>query len=338
MDIAERLDIWQAHCPDPAQDPFAGMEEAGLLEPFESYLAIAFTKAALTERTGLIGVGSVWAGRQVVGRAFLDRFATPEQLARWRGHAASVAISEPKVGAHPKHLRTRATEQPGGWHLEGEKAWVSNGPSAEVIIVLAITDEDATGRKRYGAFLVPRDTPGLTLTEMPGFHALRPSRHCNITLDCHLPADALLGERGTAYDLMALPFRDLEDAVGTFGLLGAFRHLLGRFGHIQSRSDEAVLSLGALVGLTAVFAAGAEAVVTALDQDALTREGATLIGLRVLAADLLVRARAHHAAHVQTEDAAVDTLLADLEATFTVARGPRAARQLRLGATLLPAA
>ena len=335
MDIAERLDTWQASCTDPAHDPFEGMQAAGLFEPLDSYLAIAFVKAALTERTGLVGVGSAWAGRQVIGRAFLDRYATPAQLERWRGRAASVAISEPKVGAHPKLLRTRATETPTGWHIQGEKAWVSNGPSAEVIIVLAITAEDAGGRKKYSAFLVPRDTPGLAMGEMPEFHALRPSRHCTLTLDCHVPADALLGERGTAYDRMALPFRDLEDAVGTFGLLGAFRHLLGRFGRVQSREEAAVLSLGALVGLTAVFAAGAEAVVTALDQDALSREGATLIGLRVLAADMLARARAHQAAHVAAAEPAIDGLLSDLEATFGVARGPRAARQLRLGTTLL---
>jgi acyl-CoA dehydrogenase len=43
------------------------------------------------------------------------------------------------VGAHPKHLTTRAESDGDGFHISGEKAWVSNGPSAEVFVVLAIT-------------------------------------------------------------------------------------------------------------------------------------------------------------------------------------------------------
>ena len=53
--------------------------------------------------------------------------------------AAAVAISEPRVGAHPKLLTTRASPDGDGFRITGEKAWVSNGPSAEMFIVLAIT-------------------------------------------------------------------------------------------------------------------------------------------------------------------------------------------------------
>ena len=89
-----RIDAWLARCDDPANDPFQGMAEAGLFAPLESYAAIARTKAALTERTGLIGVGGAWGGRQMVGRYFIAPYATDSQRAAWLGHAASVAISE----------------------------------------------------------------------------------------------------------------------------------------------------------------------------------------------------------------------------------------------------
>ena len=39
----------------------------------------------------------------------------------------------------------------------------------------------------------------------------------------------MLGAMGTAYERMALPFRDIEDVVGTFGTLGALRHATGLF-------------------------------------------------------------------------------------------------------------
>lgn len=327
-DIATRIDAWLARNPEPGKDPFPGMAEAGLFTPAASYAAISRTKAALVERTGLLGVGGAWGGRQMVGRWFIDTFGTAEQRAEWLGKAASVAISEPKVGAHPKHLRTRAEAVRDGFRISGEKAWVSNGPSAEIIVVLAITSEQE-GRKRYSAFLLPRDTPGLAMQEMAGFHALRPSRHCSLALDgCLVPRSALLGEPDTAYERMAMPFRDVEDAVGTFGTLGGFRFLLPR---LTAGEGEAALSRGALVALTAVYAAAAESLIADLDAGRLHDGAAVLVGLRVLAGDMLRRARSHLAAFGPSGDSAADTLLADIEATLSIARGPRMTRQARLG-------
>ena len=324
------VDSWLAKCPDPATDPMPGMAEAGLLAPCGSYREIARIKAALVERTGLLGVGGVWGGRQMVGRWFVEGFGTKAQKAAWLGKTAAVSISEPGVGAHPKWLTTRADPFGAGWRITGEKAWTSNGPIADVLIVLAITSEDA-GRKRYSMFLVPRDTPGLTLKDMPGFHALRPSRHCQVVLDgCELPADALLGPAGRAYDHMALPFRDVEDAVGTFGTLGGFRFVLRRLRPAGDPSNERALWLGGLVALTAVFGAAAEAVVAPLDQGVVEMGSATLVGLRLLAVEIL-RLMRGHVGEYAGDDAAVTTLLDDIEATFGVARGPRLARQARLG-------
>ena len=314
------------------------MREAGLLDPVSDYATIARVKAALVEHTGLLGVASVWGGRHLVFRHFLS-FGSDTQRAAWTGKALAVAISEPKVGAHPKLLTTRAEAVGDGYRITGQKAWVSNGPSADAIIVFAITSEDA-GRKRYSAFLVPSDTPGLLIGEMPGFHALRPSKHCLLTLDgCVVPAAAMLGEAGSAYDRMALPFRDIEDAVGTFGTLGAFRHALTQFAGLSLMEETA--DLGAVVALTAVYAAGAEALVARLDAGRLRTGDATLVGLRVLAIEVLDRLRTL-AAVVAGENAAVaqvrlNEIIADLDATLSIARGPRLARQAKLGEAALRA-
>ena len=334
-DINARIDTWLSACPDPATDPLPGMAEAGLNDPAPDYAAIAQTKAALVERTGLIGVSGVWSGPQLVNRWFIDRFGTAEQKALWLGQRAAVAISEPKVGAHPKLLQTRAEETTDGFRITGEKAWVSNGPSAAVIIVVAITAEE-NGRKRYSAFLVPRDTPGLVLRDMPGFHALRPSRHCALVLEgCAVPRSALLGPPGVAYERMAMPFRDVEDAVGTFGTLGAMRFLLRRLAMGGDASEPRAQSLGALAALTAVFEDSARAVVARLDAGRLDGADATLVGLRVLTADFVARVRAHVDAHGPAEDEPAATMLSDLDATQSVARGPRMARQTRLGTALI---
>lgn len=329
-EITRRVDAWLARCDDPAEAPLRGMAETGMLRPVGDYGAIARTKAAIVARTGLLGVAGIWGGRQQVGKHFIEGFGSAAQQAIWLGRALSVAISEPNVGAHPKLLTTRAERIGEDYRISGEKAWVSNGPDAEAIIVFAITEESA-GRKRYSAFIVPRGTTGLSMREMPGFHALRPSRHCHLSLEaCLVPAEARLGEASSAYERMAMPFRDVEDAVGTFSTLGAFRFLLSRL-RTTTATEDRNLSLGALVALTAVYEAGAEAVIATLDAGRLDAGSATLVGLRVLAGDLLRRFREHVGTHGPNEEA-VETMLKDLDATLGIARGPRMARQARLGA------
>jgi acyl-CoA dehydrogenase len=331
-----RIDTWLAQCPNPAQDPRPGMRQAGLLDAVPDYAALARTKAALVQRTGLLGVGSVWSGPQLVFRHFVRSFGTEAQRADWRGRALGVAISEPKVGAHPKLLTTRADPAGDGFRITGQKAWVSNGPSADAIIVFAITSEEM-GRKRYSAFLVPRDTPGLGISEMPGFHTLRPSRHCLLTLDCVVPVTAVLGPMGTAYERMAMPFRDVEDAVGTFGILGAFRHAIGLLAGATPPDPAVAAEIGAIVALIAVFDAAAASVVAALDDGRLRDGDATLVGLRLLATDITARLRAQIEAPELPSHKPLAALIADLDATLSIARGPRLARQARLGETTLRA-
>jgi acyl-CoA dehydrogenase len=290
-----------------------------------SYAAIAREKAALVERTGLLGEGLF--GSQVVSRFFVGGFGTADQRDAWQSGMVSVAISEPRVGAHPKLLATTAEPDGDGYRITGEKAWVTNGPLADVFIVLAITSVEGD-RKRYSMFLVPRGTPGLSIDEAEQYRALAPSRHCGVRLDgCHVASSALLGSLGAAYETMALPFRDVEDAVGTFGLLGVFRFVVSRL----TAGDEAALSRGGLAGLVAVFAEAASSVVAALDGGELAHQAATSIGLRVLAGEILQRARAHRDAFGPADDAALDRAFADLDMALSVARGPRQVRQARLG-------
>jgi len=338
-EIAARIAAWREACPDPLQSGRAGMAEAGLLAlgltESPGYATIATVKDALVEATGLLGLAGMWAGRQMVARFFLGRFGTPEQIADFMPCFAAgtaslcVAISEPGVGAHPKNLTTRATAEGDAVRITGEKAWVSNALEATHIIVFAITGETPS-RKLYSAFLVPTDTPGLAIAPMEGFHALPPSRHCAVRLDnCRVPATARLGPEGTAFEAMAVPFRDVEDAVGAAGFAGAARFALRRLAPILP--DAADPDLGAIAGLAAVLDHGARAVVAALDAGRLHAEAAAGVGLRVLAADIRARLGA-----LVTDNAREDVtrLLADMDAILGIARGPRAIRQARLGASL----
>lgn len=125
-----------------------------------------------------------------------------------------------------------------------------------------------------------------------------------------------------------MPFRDIEGAVGTFTLLGAFRRLHALLA-ASGDTDEAAASLSAIIALTAVFANAAEAVIAALDAQRLSDEAATRVGLHVPATHLLQRARTHQATF-GSDNAASHELVADPDALLSVARGPRGAPQARL--------
>jgi len=312
-----------------------------------NYADIAAAERLLVEEGGSTGLAGVWGGHQMVARWFLAGFGNPAQQKHFLPALASgaltagVAISEPKVGAHPKHLTTTATREDGAYRLDGDKSYVTNGDIAGLYVVLAITAIDAKegggGRKRYSFFLVPRDTPGLEVVAAPTPATMRPVGHVALRLrGCRLPASAVLGELDTAYECMALPFRDAEDAVGTSGMAGNLAgmvHLLAlELG--ATPADEAVAELGALAGLAALAGPSAEALAGALDAWQLEEAGpqALLIGLRQLSAEFAHRVATFRDTHAAHRSAALEQRLGSIQTSLSVARGPRAVRMARLGA------
>jgi len=282
-----------------------------------------------------------WAGHQMVGRFFLEAFGSAMQQAAYlpalaTGRiTAAVAISEPGAGAHPKLLQTTARRDGGKFVLDGEKAYVTNGPIADLFIVLAITAVE-DGRKRYSAFLVPRGTPGLSEIEGPKIDFLRPSPHCGLRLTaCRVPENAMLGPADTAYETMALPFRDVEDAVGTGGLTGTLRFMLHLLAEASdaAASSEVIATLGELAGLIALIGRGSDALVAALGAGDLLHgdNPATLVGIRGLTAHVLARAKAYRASVNPAIPDKLDTLLRDLDKSLAIAKGPRLVKQNRLG-------
>ena len=337
-------DIWAEESMPP--DLFAAMGQAGLFRiglPVEfggaggGYPAIAAAEQALVAACGIPGMGTIFGGHQITAQYYMVGFGSAGQKAGYLPKLAAgtctmaVAISEPEVGAHPKLLTTAAHKTALGWRISGRKAYVTNGPLADIFIVLAITSVDA-GRKRYSMFLVPRDAPGLEVHSAPTPAGMRPAGHVSLTLtDCVVGADALLGVAGTAYEAMALGFRDAEDAVGNAGLIGKLRHIMDLLAGPEpsAATDDAAVELGALHGLLAVAAAAVDALVVASEAGhaASPRPQAITIGMRQLALEIVRRVRA-----LKRDDLPrVDALLASIEGGMNVARGPRRARMIRLG-------
>jgi len=183
------------------------------------FLAMALAGEALVAKGHNMGIALSWFIHLAVAKFFILRLGTKDQKDQFlnkmvKGEiTASIAISEPKAGAHPKYLRTQALLQGDQYVLNGEKAYLTNGPIADLFIVIASTGEEG-GRKKLTAFLIPRNTPGLTLTEPMDLEFFRPTPHGGIRLSrCKIPSSAILGEKGSAYENIVKPFRELEDAM-----------------------------------------------------------------------------------------------------------------------------
>jgi acyl-CoA dehydrogenase len=343
-EVAARIDHWWSIAKaDVLADPFGAMAGAGLFQiglpgaglVLDSYRAIAAAEQAIAAKTGLLGLASGFAARQMIARFFIDGFADAEQRATWLPRIAAgevcvaVAISEPGAGAHPKHLRTAAEPHGAGFVIRGRKAWITNGPIADVFLVLAvIAVED--GRKRYGLFLIPKQTSGLVIKPMPALDALAPSTHCELELDgCEVSASARVGALPDAYPAMALPFRDIEDTVGTANLAGLLSWLLEKAADHIERSEENALRLGRIAGLISLVDAASRLAVAALDGEGQDVPART-IGVRLLARDIVGEIRELLAQRLSADEA-VTRALAAFDMMATVAREPRKVRQIRLG-------
>lgn len=193
------------------------------------WLHMSVTGQALVENGRNLGCGLSWLMHTLIARFLFFGFGSDVQKNAFLPDIAAgekipcLAVSEPGVGGHPKRLSTLATEHGSAYRISGEKAYLTNGPIADLFVVLAITGEQGE-RKSYTAFIVDADTPGLKKTAPSDLGFLRPCPHGGIVLDgCEVDKGRILGRLGYAYTDMALPFRRLEDIMMMGLLVGGVR-------------------------------------------------------------------------------------------------------------------
>jgi isovaleryl-CoA dehydrogenase len=74
----------------------------------------------------------------------------------------SLAMSEPNSGSDVVSMQMKAEKRGDKYVLNGSKMWITNGPSADVVIVYAKTDANA-GHKGISTFIVEKGTPGFSV-------------------------------------------------------------------------------------------------------------------------------------------------------------------------------
>ncbi len=123
---------------------------------------------------------------------------TPAQKAYWLPRMASgqvigsFALTEPDVGSDAGSVKTTARREGDHYFLNGTKRYITNAPVADVFTLMARTGGPGPGG--VTAFLVPADSPGLSLGPIDRKMGQRGTRTCDVILDnCRVPADAVIG-------------------------------------------------------------------------------------------------------------------------------------------------
>lgn len=131
--------------------------------------------------------------RQGLGNSAIAAVANEEQLERFKGTWAAMAITEPDCGSDSAAIRTTATKDGDDYILNGEKIFVTSGERADSVVVWATLDKKL-GRAAIKSFVVPKGTAGMTVERLEHKLGIKASDTAVIRfIDCRVPATNLLG-------------------------------------------------------------------------------------------------------------------------------------------------
>lgn len=141
-----------------------------------------------------------------IGSQGLVMFGTPEQKARYLPGVASgeivtsFALTEPEAGSDAGSLKTSARREGDAYVLNGAKCYITNANKAGLFTVMARTDPDTPGARGVSAFLVPAETPGLSVGPPNRKMGQQGAHICDVYFDqARVPAENRLGAEGEGF-------------------------------------------------------------------------------------------------------------------------------------------
>ncbi|MGF1625678.1 MAG: isovaleryl-CoA dehydrogenase [Alphaproteobacteria bacterium] len=178
----------------------------------------------------------------------IRRFGTPEQKARYlpgliSGEAlGALAMSEAGAGSDVVSMRCRAVARGNGYVLDGTKMWITNGPTADVLVVYAKTDP-AAAKRGITAFLIERGMPGFRPAQKLDKLGMRGSDTCELVFEnCAVPAENVLGEVGGGVRILmsGLDYERVVLAGGPLGIMQAALDLVLPYVHDRKQFDQPI--------------------------------------------------------------------------------------------------
>ncbi|HST94300.1 MAG TPA: isovaleryl-CoA dehydrogenase [Microvirga sp.] len=134
-------------------------------------------------------------------------------------HLGALAMSEPGSGSDVVSMRTRAEKRGDRYFLNGNKMWITNGPTADVLVVYAKTDPEA-GPRGMTAFIVEKGFKGFSTHQKLDKIGMRGSDTCELVFqECEVPEENVLGKVGRGVNVL-MSGLDYERAILAAGPLG----------------------------------------------------------------------------------------------------------------------
>ena len=153
---------------------------------------------------GCIGVGTAFAasalgaypimigGTDEMKQKYLHTIATGEKF-------AAFGLTEANAGSDASGIQTTAVLDGEEWVLNGTKQWITNGGEAQVYTVVAMTDK-SRGPRGASIFVVEEGDPGFSCGPKEKKMGIRTSSTTELIFkDCRIPADRIVGRKGTGF-------------------------------------------------------------------------------------------------------------------------------------------
>jgi acyl-CoA dehydrogenase len=188
--IAEMRDMGLFGISTPVEYGGAGMNVTQYIETIRqlSWAAPAF-RSALSINVGMVSGAILNGGTEAQKAHWLPRLAESD--------IAAFGLTEPESGSDAAGLKTKAVRDGDGYVLNGTKRYITNAPYADVALIMARTSaENLPKNAHVSAFIVPMDTPGVSVSRPDAKMGQTGSQIADIVMDdVRVPLDALLGGR-----------------------------------------------------------------------------------------------------------------------------------------------
>jgi acyl-CoA dehydrogenase len=180
--------------PFPQEYGGAGLGEVGYSILMEELGRVCTSTATIIGAHTGIGAMSIYLGGDEDQKSrYLPDLASGRKL-------AAFCLTEPGAGSDAAAIRTSAVKSGNSYIITGSKIYITNGPIADVFSVMAMTDPSLGPRGGVTAFIVDKETPGVSVGTIEHKMGIRGSGTSEIVFDeVEIPATHVIGQAGAGF-------------------------------------------------------------------------------------------------------------------------------------------
>ncbi len=221
-------------------------EEVGIIR--ELTRASVVFRSVIGTTVGIGSQGIVMDGTEAQKRAWLPKLAAGEAI-------SSFALTEPEAGSDAASLRAKAVKDGDCYRITGTKRYITNAPRATVFTLMARSEPEIKGAKGISAFIVPADTPGISLGKPDRKMGQKGALTCDVIFeDCVVPASAIIGGipgRGFATAMKVLDRGRIHIAAVALGMCDRLLDMSVAYAKTRKQFGQAISGFQLVQGMLA---------------------------------------------------------------------------------------